>query len=134
MLMIGSIAIIAGIALDTALLTNFHDFLHELGYYDNYPAFVASMASVIALWGTTSLAAGLGLLKRKSWARRITIILLFIEIAIGISFLINETHTENIIETNTGNIIENAILIIVSGLILSYLYRPHVRAYFSMPF
>jgi membrane associated rhomboid family serine protease len=73
-----------------------------------------------------------GLLKGKRWAWTITVVLLFIAIAINVvsiifgSFAIN-MDTSTFLTVNSGNIAG----IIISVIILYYLYRPHVKSYFG---
>jgi hypothetical protein len=73
-----------------------------------------------------------GLLKGKRWSWTITVILLFIGIAINVvsiifgSFAIN-MDTSSFLTTNSGSIVG----IIISVIILYYLYRPHVKSYFG---
>lgn len=59
-----------------------------------------------------------GLLKGLGWAWTVTVILSIISIVL------------NAISIATGNI-ASIISIIISGIILYYLYRPHVKAYFG---
>jgi hypothetical protein len=59
-----------------------------------------------------------GLLKGLGWAWTVTVVLSIISIVF------------NVISVATGNIAA-IISIIISGIILYYLYRPHVKAYFG---
>jgi hypothetical protein len=59
-----------------------------------------------------------GLLKGLGWAWTVTVILSIISIVL------------NAISIAAGNI-SSIISIIISGIILYYLYRPHVKAYFG---
>ena len=73
-----------------------------------------------------------GLLKGKRWALTITVVLLFIGIAINVvsiifgSFAIN-MDVSSFLTANSGSIAG----IIISVIILYYLYRPHVKSYFG---
>jgi hypothetical protein len=73
------------------------------------------------------------LLKGKGWAWTITIILIIIGIAIQIvstsvgSVLVGFHNTNNVSSGIAGSIIGIAINIVI----LYYLYRPHVKAYFG---
>ena len=58
-----------------------------------------------------------GLLKGKPWAWAITLILTIIDIAMGL------------VSTNTNPF--DIISLIINGIILYYLFRPHVKAYFG---
>ena len=59
-----------------------------------------------------------GLLKGRGWAWTLTVVLSIISIVL------------NAISIAAGNI-ASIISIIISGIILYYLYRPHVKAYFG---
>ncbi len=59
-----------------------------------------------------------GLLKGLGWAWTVTVILSIISIVL------------NVISIAAGNI-ASIISIIISGIIIYYLYRPHVKAYFG---
>lgn len=68
--------------------------------------------------GIFSFIVAYGLLKGRSSAWKLTVILSTISIAV------------NAISIATGNTL-GIVNIIISGIILYYLYRPHVRAYFG---
>jgi hypothetical protein len=77
---------------------------------------IGGMLIVIAIF---SFVVAYGLLKGKSWAWTLTIVLSIISIAGAV-----------ISTATTGNFF-NIINIIISGIIIYYLYRPHVKAYFG---
>ena len=70
-----------------------------------------AIGGVIIAIGIVSFIVAYGLLKGMGWAWTLTVVLSIISIATG----------------NIGGIIS----IIISGIILYYLYRPHVKAYFG---
>ena len=77
-----------------------------------------------------------GLLKGKGWAWTITIILLIIGIAIQIvstSVIMASSleNTKNVISGIVGSITFPLIGLAINIVILIYLYRQHVRAYFG---
>jgi hypothetical protein len=95
---------------------------------------------VFVIIGAILLAVGIGyivvsygLLKGKRWAWTITVVLLFIGIAINVVSIIIfgyftfDTDTSSFLITNSGSIAG----IIISVIILYYLYRPHVKSYFG---
>ncbi len=90
------------------------------------------IGAIILAVGIGYLVVSYGLLKGKRWSWTITVVLLFIGIAIDVasiifgSFAIN-MDTSNFLVTNSGNIAG----IIISVIILYYLYRPHVKSYFG---
>jgi hypothetical protein len=73
-----------------------------------------------------------GLLKGKRWAWTITMVLLFIGIAIDVASIIFGSFAINMdvsafLTSNSGSIVS----IIISIIILYYLYRPHIKSYFG---
>jgi hypothetical protein len=77
-----------------------------------------------------------GLLKGKGWAWTITIILIIIGIVIQIvsTSVITASsleNTKNVISGIVGSITFPLIGIAINIVILYYLYRPHVKAYFG---
>lgn len=95
---------------------------------------------VFVIIGAILLAVGIGyivvsygLLKGKRWAWTITVVLLFIGIAINVVSIIIfgyftfNMDTYSFLASNSGSIAG----IIISVIILYYLYRPHVKSYFG---
>ena len=86
------------------------------------PSFFGGTATVIGgvliAIGIVSFIVAYGLLKGMRWAWTVTVVLEIISIAL------------NAISIATGNI-GGIVSIIISGIILYYLYRPHVKAYFG---
>lgn len=76
-----------------------------------------SVGSVLIL-GAISLIIAYGLLKAKKWAWTINVALSIVTIAVGVLSMV------------TGNI-GSIASIAISGVILYYLYRSHVKAYFG---
>ncbi len=77
-----------------------------------------AIGGVLLAIAIASFIVAYGLLKGLGWAWTITVILSIISIVF------------NAISIATGNIAA-IISIIISGIILYYLYRPHVKAYFG---
>jgi hypothetical protein len=86
------------------------------------PSFFGGVAiaigGVLITIGIASFIVAYGLLKALGWAWTVTIILEIISIVL------------NAISIATGNI-GGIVSIIISAVILYYLYRPHVKAYFD---
>jgi hypothetical protein len=86
------------------------------------PSFIGggavAIGGVIIAIGIVSFVVAYGLLKGMRWAWIVTVILSIISIAL------------NAISIATGNI-GGIVSIIISGIILYYLYRPHVKVYFG---
>jgi hypothetical protein len=77
-----------------------------------------AIGGVLLAMAIASFVVAYGLLKGLGWAWTVTIILSIISIVF------------NAISIATGNI-SAVISIIISGIILYYLYRPHVKAFFG---
>ena len=78
-----------------------------------------AIGGILIAIGIVSFVVAYGLLKGKSWAWTLTLILSIISIVVGAISI-----------ATTGNVF-NIISIIISGIIIYYLYRPHVKAYFG---
>jgi uncharacterized membrane protein YidH (DUF202 family) len=94
--------------------------------------FVVFGAILLAL-GVANLVMAYGLWRGKGWAWTISIIVLFIGIAINI---ISVSITSVGVFSNTrsnllGDIVSSIVSIGISAFIAYYLYRPHVKAYFG---
>jgi hypothetical protein len=91
------------------------------------------IGAIILAVGIGYLVVSYGLLKGKRWSWTITVVLLFIGIAIDVASIIIfgyftfDTDTSSFLTTNSGSIAS----IIISVIILYYLYRPHVKSYFG---
>ena len=77
-----------------------------------------AIGGVLLALAIVSFVVAYGLLKGLGWAWTVTIVLSIISIIL------------NVISIAAGNI-ASIISIIISGIILYYLYRPHVKAYFG---
>jgi hypothetical protein len=93
----------------------------------------ASIGGVLLAVGIGYLVMFYGLLKGKGWAWTITIVLLIIGIAIQIVSTAFGSIFTTSLHNNSGNSgVAGAIIgIAINIVILYYLYRPHVKAYFG---
>jgi uncharacterized membrane protein (DUF2068 family) len=80
---------------------------------------IVAVGGVLVAIGIFSFVVAYGLLKGKRWAWTLTIILSIIIIVVAAISI-----------ATTGNIF-SIISIVISGIVLYYLYRPHVKAYFG---
>lgn len=78
----------------------------------------AAIGGVMIILGIISFIVAWGLLKGKGWAWTVTIILSLVSIVMGVISLV---------AGNFGSIVN----IIIGGIVIYYLYRPHVKAYFG---
>ena len=77
--------------------------------------------------GIIYLAVSYGLLKGKGWAWIVTIIVTIIGLIIEI---VSAVITGLVTSSIEAALVSHVIVIIISGVIIFYLYRPNVRAYF----
>lgn len=77
-----------------------------------------AMGAVIVALAIFSFIVAFGMLKGMGWAWTLTIVLSIISIAL---------NAISLASANFGGIIN----IVISGIVLYYLYRPHVKAYFG---
>jgi hypothetical protein len=83
---------------------------------------------ILLIIGIAYLAVSYGLLKGKGWAWIVTIVVTIIGLIIQIiSSIIAGSITSSVLMGLGSNIIG----IIISGVILYYMFRPHVKAYFG---
>ena len=93
------------------------------------------IGSIILAVGIGYIIVSYGLLKGKGWAWTVTVILTIIAIVIQIisvvtSSMFDATFTADMNALISG-IISHIIGLAINGVILYYLYRPHVKAYFG---
>lgn len=125
---------IALVALGTLFLANPADSTSSHAVSQFFGIISAPIGGVFLAIGIGYIVMFYGQLKGKGWAWTITIILLVVGIAIQIVstsvggvFTTSLHNTNNVISGIVGSIIGIAINVVV----LYYLYRPHVRAYFG---
>jgi hypothetical protein len=93
------------------------------------------IGSIVLAVGIGYLIVSYGLLKGKEWAWIVTVILTIIAIAIQIisvvtSSMFNASFSADMNALISG-IISHIIGLAINGVILYYLYRPHVKSYFG---
>lgn len=86
------------------------------------------MGIVLLIIGIAYLVVSYGLLKGKGWAWIITIVVTIIGLIIQIISSIIAGSVTSSVWVGLGS---NIIGIIVSGIIIFYMFRPHVKAYFG---
>ena len=77
-----------------------------------------AIGGILIAIGILSFVVSYGLLKGRTWAWTLTVVLSIISIVL------------NVISIAAGNI-ASIVSVIISGIILYYLFRPHVKAYFG---
>jgi hypothetical protein len=93
------------------------------------------IGAIVLAVGVGYLVVSYGLLKGKGWAWTVTIILTIIAIVIQIisvvsTSMLNASFASDINALISG-IISHIVGLAINGVILYYLYRPHVKAYFG---
>jgi hypothetical protein len=93
------------------------------------------LGAIVLAIGIGYLVVSYGLLKGRRWAWTITVILTIISIVTQMGFVISTSilnaslnHDAN---TSLYHLIDQIIGIAINGIILYYLYRPNVKAYFG---
>ena len=81
------------------------------------------IASSLAALGIVNAGASIGLLMGKQWAWNLTMILAFISAAVDIVIVV--------LDANTSSLISAIIGCVIDGIILYYLCKPNVKAYFG---
>jgi hypothetical protein len=77
-----------------------------------------AVGGILIILGIISFIVAWGLLKGKGWAWSVTMVLSIISIVIGVISMVAGSF---------GSIVN----IIIAGIIIYYLYRPHVKAFFG---
>ena len=89
-----------------------------------------SLSHVLVIWlivaGGSSIIIGIGVLKGKRWAWRISIIQTLLSIVIGLGY-ISYTHVVD----PTSKLLGTSSELIIGIVIICYFFQPHVRAYFN---
>jgi len=80
------------------------------------------IASSLAALGIVNVGASIGLVMGKQWAWNLTMILAFISAAVDIVIVV--------LDANTSSLISAIIGCAIDGVILYYLCKPNVKAYF----
>lgn len=86
-----------------------------------------ALGVVMLILGIAYLIVSYGLLKGKGWAWTITIIVTIIGLIIQV---ISAIITGSIASSIVYGLISHMIGIIISGIIIFYMFRPHVKAFF----
>jgi len=89
-----------------------------------------NLSHVLIIWlivaGSAGIVIGIGVLKGKRWAWKITIIQTLLSIATGLIYF-SYTNTSE----PTSKLIETSFELIIDIVIICYFFQPHVRAYFN---
>jgi hypothetical protein len=83
------------------------------------------LAALTLVVAAICFANGLGLLRLKNWARRLTLVLICLQLALTLQTMLDALLSKNFFEA-----LFNASMLLVLFSILSYLFRPHVKQAF----
>ncbi len=129
----GSIAIFLGVLLSTltqyitTYLKNFSE-RHEFSLL--LQILNSSFSPVLIIWlivsGGAGIIIGIGVIKGKRWAWKITIIQTLLSISVGLIYFAFPNTSDP-----TSNFIGASLELIIGIVLVCYFYQPHVRAYFN---
>jgi hypothetical protein len=129
----GAIAIFCGLLLLTTthyIETYLNKFSERQEISMLLQIFDSSLSQVLIIWlivaDGAGIIIGIGVLKGKKWAWKITIIQTLSSVAVGITYFMLQ-NTPNL----ASKIIGMSFELIIGMIIVYYFYQPHVRAYFN---
>jgi hypothetical protein len=129
----GAIAIFCGVLLSTIIqyiTTYLNSFSDKREISVLLKILDGSLSHVLIIWlivaGSAGIIIGIGILKGKRWAWKITIVQTLFNVSVGVLYFALPNTSDL-----AGNIIGTILEIIIGAVIIYYFYRPHVRAYFN---
>ena len=114
-------------------ITNFSNNNNNSNIIKNLNYFIYFIAVIITLFSLIHFLISYGLLKGKSWARTITLIISFISVLGNVLMILIVLSLFTIIESILSNpsiLFGNIFTIIINSLIIFYLLRKEVKEYF----
>lgn len=128
----GIIAIFCGLLLSTTT-QYIETYLNRLPQRPEISALLqildGDLSHILIIWltvaGSAGIIIGIGVLKGKRWAWKITIIQTLLSIATGLIYF-SYTNTDP-----TSKLIGTSSELIIGIVIICYFFQPHVRAYFN---
>lgn len=115
-------------------ITNFSNNNNNSNIIKNLNYFIYFIAVIITLFSLIHFLISYGLLKGKSWARTITLIISFISVIGNVLMILIVLSLFTIIESILSNpsiLFGNIFTIIINSLIIFYLLRKEVKEYFD---
>lgn len=115
-------------------ITNFSNNNNNSNIIKNLNYFIYFIAVIITLFSLIHFLISYGLLKGKSWARTITLIISFISVLGNVLMILIVLSLFTIIESILSNpsiLFGNIFTIIINSLIIFYLLRKEVKEYFD---
>ena len=128
----GVIAILCGVLLSTTA-QYIESYLNRLPQRQEFSILLqilnGSLSHVLIIWlivaGSAGIIIGIGVLKGKRWAWKITIIQTLLSIATGLIYF-SYTNADPV-----SKLIGTSSELILGIVIICYFFQPHVRAYFN---
>ena len=115
-------------------ITNFSNNINNSNIIKNLNYFIYFIAVIITLFSLIHFLISYGLLKGKSWARTITLIISFISVLGNVLMILIVLSLFTIIESILSNpsiLFGNIFTVIINSLIIFYLLRKEVKEYFD---
>jgi len=115
-------------------ITNYSNNNNNSNIIKNFNYFIYFIAVIIILFSLIHFLISYGLLKGKSWARTITLIISFISVLGNVLMILIVLSLFTIIESILSNpsiLFGNIFTIIINSLIIFYLLRKEVKEYFD---
>ena len=115
-------------------ITNFSNNNNNSNIIKNLNYFIYFIAVILTLFSLIHFLISYGLLKGKSWARTITLIISFISVLGNVLMILIVLSLFTIIESILSNpsiLFGNIFTIIINSLIIFYLLRKEVKEYFD---
>jgi hypothetical protein len=115
-------------------ITHFSNNNNNSNIIKNFNYFIYFIAVIITLFSLIHFLVSYGLLKGKSWARTITLIISFISVLGNVLMILIVLSLFTIIESILSNpsiLFGNIFTIIINILIIFYLLRKEVKEYFN---
>ena len=115
-------------------ITNFSNNNNNSNIIKNLNYFIYFIAVIITLFSLIHFLISYGLLKGKSWARTITLIISFISVLGNVLMILIVLSLFTIIESILSNpsiLFGNIFTIIINSLIIFYLLRKEIKEYFD---
>jgi hypothetical protein len=115
-------------------ITNFSNNNNNSNIIKNLNYFIYFIAVILTLFSLIHFLISYGLLKGKSWARTITLIISFISVLGNVLMILIVLSLFTIIESILSNpsiLFGNIFTVIINSLIIFYLLRKEVKEYFD---
>ena len=129
----GTIAILCGVLLSTTA-RYIEIYLNRLSQRPEFSSVLqildSDLSHILTIWlvvaGSAGIVIGIGILKGKKWAWKITIIQTILSVVAGLMYF---SYTN--IADPTSKLVGTSFELIIGIVTICYFFQPHVRAYFN---